>query len=104
MMIVKVRVRMGGKQQRPTRSPEQTGSIESLSFSSRMLSGFEVTRALGPPLRTESRVVFNRREEGLDHLGINIVAVELVQLGQPEIIAAVVQARFRRIIRVSPQV
>ena len=42
------------------------------------------------PLRAESVFVFAGYNERFDHLGVNKVAIKLVQLRQPEIVAAVV--------------
>ena len=42
---------------------------------------------------SESLPIFVRPDKGLDHLGIDEVAVELVQLVQPEVIAIKVQVR-----------
>ena len=33
--------------------------------------------------------IFRRRDEGFDHLGLNVVSVIFIQLVQPEVIAAV---------------
>jgi hypothetical protein len=55
---------------------------------------------------TESRskpgTVFQRAEEGLDHFSLQEVAVELVQLVQPEVIA--VEVVVRRRVRIPAQV
>ena len=40
--------------------------------------------------RPETVTIFIRSDEGLDHLGGDEVAVELIQLRQPEIVAGVV--------------
>jgi len=44
----------------------------------------------------ESLPVLNRREEGFDHLSVDVVAVELIQFRQPEIKPGVVIIRNAR--------
>src|SRR5438034_9794242 len=51
------------------------------------------------PSRPEALAVFNRGNERFDHLGVPEVAVELVQLSQPEIIAGVIS--IGRVVRIS---
>src|SRR6185369_2917346 len=46
--------------------------------------------------------VLDRRKESFDHLSINEVTVELVQLRQPEVIAAVIC--ILRSVRIAPQI
>ena len=48
------------------------------------------TRFYVSPLRPEPAPVFSLLYEGLDHLSVNEVAVELIQLAQPEVEAVVV--------------
>jgi len=48
--------------------------------------------------------VFAGDNERLNHLGVDEVAVELVQLIQPEVVPLKVSRRFRRIKRISPEV
>src|SRR5438034_4888254 len=55
-------------------------------------------------LLAESLPVFEGRKERLHHFGIDVVAVELVQLAKPEIVALVIQRRLRWIRRVPLQV
>src|SRR6266568_1841564 len=54
------------------------------------------------PLWSEALSIFNRSDERLDHLSADKVAVELVQLRQPEVIAGVVCVLG--IVRVATQV
>ena len=54
--------------------------------------------------RPESFAILIRRDEGLDHFSRDVIAVELIQLTEPEIIAAVIQRRLRRIVWIAPQV
>ena len=51
-------------------------------------SSHEVNRQLGS--RSKALAIFNRSDEGLNHLGVDVVAVELVQLREPEVVARVV--------------
>src|SRR6266545_7318232 len=51
---------------------------------------------------TEALAVFGGDDEGLDHLSADVVAVEEVQLIQPEVVAA--QVGIRRGVRVATQV
>ena len=43
-------------------------------------------------------------DERLDHLGLDEVAVELVQLVQPEVVAVEVESGLRRVVRIATQV
>src|SRR5438067_4529300 len=43
--------------------------------------------------RSKSLAVFGRRNERFDHFGIDEVAVELIKLRQPEVVAGVVSVR-----------
>ena len=43
------------------------------------------------PLWTEAMAIFARHQESFDHFGVNEVAVELIQLTQPEIVARMVR-------------
>jgi len=45
------------------------------------------TLRLDTRLRTEALAILARDDEGFDHLGVNEVAVELVEFVEPEIIA-----------------
>src|ERR671932_695465 len=54
--------------------------------------------------RGEARAVLCRGDEGLDHLGGDEVAVELVELTQPELPAGEVKRRLGRVVRVAAQV
>jgi hypothetical protein len=51
---------------------------------------------------TESLPVFDRRQERLHHFSLNVVAVELIQLGQPEVVA--VKGPVGRVVRIPSQV
>src|SRR5581483_9340134 len=42
-------------------------------------------------LGAESLAILNRRQKRLHHLGIDVVAIELIQFGQPEIVARVIR-------------
>jgi hypothetical protein len=42
--------------------------------------------------------ILSRDEERFDHFGLNEVAVELIQLVQPKIVALKVQRRFRWVV------
>jgi hypothetical protein len=42
------------------------------------------------PSRAESLSVLDRGDEGLDHLGIDVIAVELIQFCQPEVVTGVI--------------
>src|ERR1700730_14393691 len=53
-------------------------------------------------LGSEALPVFSRSDEGFDHLRVPIVAVELIELCQPKIIARVVCVRS--VVRAAPQV
>src|SRR2546421_11220420 len=53
-------------------------------------------------LWAKSLPIFTRSDEGLHHLSADVVAVELIQLRQPEIISRVI--RVRQIIWIAPQV
>src|SRR5215204_6996097 len=53
-------------------------------------------------LRREARAVFDGVEEGFDHLGLDEVAVKLVELVEPELPAA--EVRVLRVVGVAPQV
>jgi hypothetical protein len=48
--------------------------------------------------------VFGRVDEGLYHFGLSEIAVEAVQLIEPEVVAGEVQSRLWRIVRVPAQV
>src|SRR5437588_5419491 len=52
--------------------------------------------------RSEARAIFYRRNKRLDHLGIDEIAVELIQLRQPEVVAGVVSVRAA--VWIAPQV
>ena len=41
-------------------------------------------------LRSEASLIFTRDDERLDHFGVNKVAVELIELAQPEVITGVI--------------
>src|SRR5438552_15376701 len=53
-------------------------------------------------LRTKTLSIFSGRDERLDHLGSDEVAVELIELRQPEIVAGVVTVW--RVIRIAAQI
>src|SRR5262249_47493530 len=53
-------------------------------------------------LRTKALAIFQRGEEGLDHLRLQKVAIELDQLVQPEVVT--VEVPVRRVVRVPSQV
>lgn len=48
--------------------------------------------------------ILTGNDERFDHLSVNKVPVELIQLAQPEVVTVEIQSRFRRIVRISPQV
>src|SRR5437588_3179571 len=54
--------------------------------------------------RAKALSILGRSKESFDHLGIDVIAVELIQLGQPELVSGVVESRFRSVIRVATQV
>src|SRR5215204_404253 len=54
------------------------------------------------PSRPEALTVLDGGDERLDHLGVDEVAVELVELREPEVIA--VEVRVRRLVRRAPQI
>src|SRR5206468_9393148 len=68
-----------------------------VSFRNR--SNFEKCRCY---CRPKALSVFRRGDECLDHFGLLVIAVELIQLLQPEIVASVVAVR--RIVWVAVQV
>src|SRR5207244_9887511 len=51
---------------------------------------------------SKSLTVLTRSDEGFDHLRVNKVAIELIQLRQPKVVTSVI--RVRRIVRVPSQV
>src|SRR2546429_4919598 len=51
---------------------------------------------------TKARAIFTGGDEGLDHLGVDEVAIECVELVQPEVVA--VKVRIGRIVWISAQV
>ena len=55
-----------------------------------------------PRSRPESLPVFDRRDERLDHFGVDEVPVELIQLAQPELISRI--AKVRGVRRIATQV
>ena len=55
-------------------------------------------------LRAEALSVFGRVDKGLDHFGLSEIAVEAVQLIEPEVVAGEVQSGLRCIVRVPAQV
>src|SRR6266545_1936897 len=54
--------------------------------------------------RPEPLSILARDQERLHHLGVLEVAVELVELRQPEVVALKVECRFRRIVGIAAQV
>ena len=52
--------------------------------------------------RSKALSVFTRRDERLHHFGVDEVAVELIQLCQPEIVAGVISVRPR--VRIAAQI
>src|SRR3954467_8261656 len=54
--------------------------------------------------RAEAAAVLVRIQKGLDHLGRDVVAVELVELVEPELPASEVQVVLGRVARVASQV
>src|SRR4029077_17558503 len=54
--------------------------------------------------RPKSVAIFIRRNEGFDHLSLDIVPVELNELTQPKIVTGVIQRRLRRIVWIAPQI
>src|SRR5215203_3146697 len=55
-------------------------------------------------LLSEPVAILARVEEGFDHLGLDKVAVVLVELAEPEVPAAEVEPRLGRVVRVAVQV
>ena len=53
---------------------------------------------------TEPLTVFAGGDERFNHFGVDEVAVELIQLIQPEVVALIVEGLFGRIVRVSSEV
>ena len=49
----------------------------------------------------EALAVLGRDEEGLDHLRIEEIAIELVELREPEVVALEVERRFRRVVGIT---
>ena len=45
-----------------------------------------------------------RRYERLHHFRVNVIAIEAVELAQPEVETRIIESRFRRVIRISAQV
>src|SRR5688572_14018394 len=54
--------------------------------------------------RSKASLEFTGGNEGLDHLGVYKIAIELIELAEPEVVARKVQTSLRRIIGVAPQV
>ena len=54
--------------------------------------------------RAKALAIFAGREEGLDHFGVYIVPVELIQFGQPEVVALVIKRWFWWVVRISLQI
>src|SRR5437660_5003899 len=52
--------------------------------------------------RSEALSVFSRNDEGFDHFRSVVIAVELIELRQPEVVAGVV--RIGQIVRITAQV
>jgi hypothetical protein len=50
-------------------------------------------------LWSESLAIFNRGEEGFDHLGADVIAVELIEFVEPELVSGVVERRLGRVVR-----
>src|ERR1700755_708229 len=73
-----------------------------------LLSTAALSSFILPPssfhLLPEALAVFGRGDEGFDHLGGDEVAVEVVELLEPEVVALEVQVRLRRRVRVATQV
>src|SRR5205807_6716140 len=55
-------------------------------------------------LLRKSLIVFRCGDERLDHLGIDEVAIELVELVEPELIAGVIRSGFRRVVGVTAEI
>src|SRR5437016_3876903 len=53
-------------------------------------------------LLTKSLQILTRSNEGFNHLGLHKVAVELIQLRQPEVVTR--KIRVGRVIRIAPQI
>ena len=51
--------------------------------------------------RTKPSLVFARDDERLNHFRVDEVAIELIQLIQPEVVSRKVQKRFRWLVRVT---
>src|SRR5215831_1751814 len=88
------------------RLSQSRGSVQFFAFQA---AGFEtaLTRLLSnhneaDPSRSEPAPVFNRVQERLDHLGLNVIAIELVQFVQPEVVT--VEVAIGSIVGASPQV
>src|SRR5829696_6127610 len=68
-------------------------------------SSFGSTSGVHPSafrLRPEALAVLDGRQESLDQFRLAVVAAEVVELGEPEVVA--LEARVRRSIRVAPQI
>jgi hypothetical protein len=52
-------------------------------------------------LWSESLAIFNRRAEGFDRLGADVIAVELIEFVEPELVSGVVERRLWRVVRVA---
>ena len=66
------------------------------------LCSYHAQRRYSQTSRSEALLILTRDDESLDHLSVDEVAVELVELVQPEIIAS--KIGVRRVVWVPPQV
>ncbi len=51
--------------------------------------------------QSNALAIFGRRQKRFDHIRTDVVAVELIQLRQPEVITCIVERRFRRVVRIA---
>ena len=56
------------------------------------------------PSWSKAVAVFGAGDEGLNHLSLDEVAVELIELCQPEVVAVKIKVRLRWIIRIATQI
>ena len=54
--------------------------------------------------RSEAMAILVRTDEGFDHLRVDIVSIEAVQLIQPKVVALVVERRLGRVVGIPAQV
>ena len=54
--------------------------------------------------RRKALAILGRDEERLDHIRLNEVPVEVIELREPEVVTLKVERRFGRVVRVATQV